>query len=724
MSVTATTILEFFELLFVYSFATVILPALVFRRLLRGLGIAAGFCACLLIGNLYVMTIVCILTALNICNTLTLLLLMLVPSFLVGIRINKVDLGGIFRRRTRILSGFMLKEVGFRTFVLLVFQPVISGIRNGVKKMLAVMRRHPVEWILFFLGIGFLAVFFGYRICTEYGYMFSDTVTHMYWINSLEEGLLYVDGIYPYGLHWIVFFLYKLSGIAIFEIMRIFGVIETLFVYLTLLAFMKCCCKNRYAPYVGFLAIIMTNVVDPTFYNRFYSALPQEFGMMFVVPCGLFLALYVRERTREGQEAAPGGVFKKFFSRKSNLCLVFFAISLALTIETHFYNTVVAGFLCIAVLIAYAGALFRKKYIWRIIVAGLIGTAVAAAPMLIYYWGGAGLQGSFTWGTNIINLEFSLSGGLSQVFGTIVSSLESFFGVAGISQLFVILLAIPIILIPLFVLRKIRADLRNQMMCLLFVLILTISFVSSYVGLPYLMDASRSGCYLAWGIAIAFAAIADLFYSLLRWMLEDSAWVRIIYGCVCAGLLLLFVLTSDFKQITAQESTMETNGAIISLYSIVNSFPNSAWTIVSAGDESRMIGSHGWHYETIRFLNDIENVDTSTTVTITTKYIFFFIEKRPLLYYDYGLGYERQFISEEGAQEALPEIVGTYQYSGEQRWILMSRMYYWAEAFAKLYPVEFGVYYEDDEFVCYYIEQNVYDLYNLVIDYGYNSNLE
>jgi hypothetical protein len=48
-------------------------------------------------------------------------------------------------------------------------------------------------------------------------------------------------------------------------------------------------------------------------------------------------------------------------------------------------------------------------------------------------------------------------------------------------------------------------------------------------------------------------------------------------------------------------------------------------------------------------------------------------------------------------------------------------MYYWAQAFDKLYPNEFRVYYEDDEFVCYYIEQNVYDLYNLAIDYGYNN---
>ena len=31
------------------------------------------------------------------------------------------------------------------------------------------------------------------------------------------------------------------------------------------------------------------------------------------------------------------------------------------------------------------------------------------------------------------------------------------------------------------------------------------------------------------------------------------------------------------------------------------------------------------------------------------------------------------------------------------------------------------VYYENDRFVCYYIEQNEYRLYNFAIDYDYNT---
>lgn len=57
----------------------------------------------------------------------------------------------------------------------------------------------------------------------------------------------------------------------------------------------------------------------------------------------------------------------------------------------------------------------------------------------------------------------------------------------------------------------------------------------------------------------------------------------------------------------------------------------------------------------------------------------------------------------------------------EDRWGTMSHMYYWAQAFKKLYPQEMEVYYETTDFVCYRLHQNVNSLYNLAIDYGYND---
>ena len=77
-------------------------------------------------------------------------------------------------------------------------------------------------------------------------------------------------------------------------------------------------------------------------------------------------------------------------------------------------------------------------------------------------------------------------------------------------------------------------------------------------------------------------------------------------------------------------------------------------------------------------------------------------------------------VSVEGAQMPLPKLKGLESYIGEERWVIMSRMYYWAQEFLRLYPNEMEVYYETENFVCYRIRQNGYCPYNFAIDYGYN----
>ena len=78
-------------------------------------------------------------------------------------------------------------------------------------------------------------------------------------------------------------------------------------------------------------------------------------------------------------------------------------------------------------------------------------------------------------------------------------------------------------------------------------------------------------------------------------------------------------------------------------------------------------------------------------------------------------------VSQEGARKPLSDKPGILPYLEEDRWITMSHMYYWAQAFKELYPNEMEVYYESDDFVCYRVRQNEYSLYNFAIDYGYNG---
>ena len=166
---------------------------------------------------------------------------------------------------------------------------------------------------------------------------------------------------------------------------------------------------------------------------------------------------------------------------------------------------------------------------------------------------------------------------------------------------------------------------------------------------------------------------------------------------------------------------LEMNEAILCTTNILkdNKGKNDTWTIVSENDELQMIELYGRHKETITFLEQMEHWNQTKEILIPTERVYFYIEKKPLNYAD---EYEGKIpeISEKQAQKALPESTGMNAYRGKNRSVTMSRMYYWAQEFQKLYPNEFKVYFEDENFVCYYIEQNVYRLYNFAIDYRYN----
>lgn len=133
-----------------------------------------------------------------------------------------------------------------------------------------------------------------------------------------------------------------------------------------------------------------------------------------------------------------------------------------------------------------------------------------------------------------------------------------------------------------------------------------------------------------------------------------------------------------------------------------------------------MLAGRGQHYETITFLRYLKYAAQGQRIIIPTKYVYFYIEKIPL---DYTVCYadSGQSISRTGAAKTLPSSAGINPYKGESRWIVMSKMYYWAEQFRKLFPQDMTVYYEDDEFICYQLIQNESSPFSLSIDYNYNQ---
>ena len=116
---TTLVILRFLGIFAVYTGVTLALPALMFRRILRGRSLAEQFLMCYTFGNFYIINIVFLLQLLHISNFFTLAGLTAVLSIVIGGRVNRIPLkqqagntwhlfGKLLRGRMKLKSAIFL----------------------------------------------------------------------------------------------------------------------------------------------------------------------------------------------------------------------------------------------------------------------------------------------------------------------------------------------------------------------------------------------------------------------------------------------------------------------------------------------------------------------------------------------------------------------------------------------------------------------------------------
>ena len=251
------------------------------------------------------------------------------------------------------------------------------------------------------------------------------------------------------------------------------------------------------------------------------------------------------------------------------------------------------------------------------------------------------------------------------------------------------------------------------------IIILMYVLCAKKLGIPAIMDESRISIYIAYIMPVVIGMAADAVIYILFGRVKNR---KVMYAVSMAVSVFFTVLIVKGRYIRphAQITAFETNDAITCLTNIMSENKERTYTICSANDELRMVEGYGYHYEIITFLRQMEGDKYLDSLTIPTDKVYFFIEKKPV---DYDEEYDGsgQYVSAEGASNPLVYSSGLGIYQARNRWIVMSRMYYWAKEFQKMYGKEMKVYYESKDFVCYVVEQNPYRLYDFSIDYWYNT---
>lgn len=759
--------LRFVSIFAAYTGLTVLLPAIMFRRILAGRRLSEQFLMCYTFGNFYIINIVFAVQLLHISGFWTLVLFTAVPGILIWSRVNRVSLRELCMKTGIVCKKILQGSMGIKGFLYRVKNRGMAVLKKAVWLFYCEVVCNTLQWILAGAVIAALFWIYGRQLILTYGYRASDIPVHLNWINQMSRGNLFASGVYPFGFHCMVYYLHAVFGFDTYVILCVFYLVQVFFIHIVLLAMLKLLCRSLYLPYAGIMVYILGSFWARQTYSRFGSSLPQEFGMIFVIPSVYFLIRFFQTEK------------KNLKNRETKLILGCFALAFSLTLAIHFYGTMIAGLCCIGIAVGFCTRFLNKEYFRRIMLTGIISVLLAVLPMGIAFAGGTPLQGSLGWGLSVINGDSSDTEDTSEneaaqkqameemaarlientqnsnsesaqtgeipiiteapkhsltdkareipkkmknlremmirrIQEFIINSQEQWCAYAVLAGI-----AVLILLGLMFIILR-RITYGEMLMSAGFCMgILTLLLCAGNLGLPVLMDPARCSIYYVYLLIVSITVLGDgLLYLIFmpriltipRNVVSFILTVSMAAGMIHQGL----VKTPDFI------SDYVSNGAFTCLTNIIKENKDETWTIVSANDETQMGLDHGWHYETITFLRKQEHINKDTKLIIPTEKVYFFIEKIPL---NYSVVYSGsgQSISKKGASQSLPNSGGIGMYQGEGRWILMSRMYYWAQAFMEMYPNEMKVYYESEDFVCYVISQNMYHQYNFAIDYGYNE---
>lgn len=759
--------LRFVSIFAAYTGLTVLLPAIMFRRILAGRRLSEQFLMCYTFGNFYIINIVFAVQLLHISGFWTLVLFTAVPGILIWSRVNRVSLRELCMKTGIVCKKILQGSMGIKGFLYRVKNRSMAVLKKAVWLFYCEVVCNTLQWILAGAVIAALFWIYGRQLVLTYGYRASDIPVHLNWINQMSRGNLFASGVYPFGFHCMVYYLHAVFGFDTYVILCVFYLVQVFFIHIVLLAMLKLLCRSLYLPYAGIMVYILGSFWARQTYSRFGSSLPQEFGMIFVIPSVYFLIRFFQTEK------------KNLKNRETKLILGCFALAFSLTLAIHFYGTMIAGLCCIGIAVGFCTRFLNKEYFRRIMLTGIISVFLAVLPMGIAFAGGTPLQGSLGWGLSVINGDSSDTEDTSEneaaqkqameemaarlientqnsnsesvqtgeipiiteapkhsladkareipkkmknlremmirrIQEFIINSQEQWCAYAVLDGI-----AVLILLGLMFIILR-RITYGEMLMSAGFCMgILTLLLCAGNLGLPVLMDPARCSIYYVYLLIVSITVLGDgLLYLIFMpriLTIPRNAVSFILTVSMAAGMIHQgLVKTPDFI------SDYVSNGAFTCLTNIIKENKDETWTIVSANDETQMGLDHGWHYETITFLRKQEHINKDTKLIIPTEKVYFFIEKIPL---NYSVVYSGsgQSISKKGASQSLPNSGGIGMYQGEGRWILMSKMYYWAQAFMEMYPNEMKVYYESEDFVCYVIPQNMYHQYNFAIDYGYNE---
>ena len=777
---------EYLSVFFGYLFLMFLWPTVVFYRHLRGRSLTYRFCFCVTVQPVIVSTVV------------------LIPGLfhVLDRRITAAFFYAVFFVILLFRSGkSFIRAMAdiFRTASDLV-RSVKIRIKGHIWDLAAALRPGLPEYVLLFAVLIFGMIYFSYGSFQVHSYGFGDLYAHHAWIYGLMDGRIFSDGVYPEAMHCFIYTLNAMFDIPVYSILLYLQCIHVAVFLLSAYCLLKEIFHWRYTPIFVLAMFLTLDVVsaDQVYgMSRLQWTLPLEFGLHTQFLCALFLVRFVKNAYSAAEEGEnPGKLNKKLTECFRNENLFLFMMALAASVAIHYYTTIMAFIVCVSFAVFFLKRIFSRRCLLPLVTAVVCGVLIAVIPMVGALASGIPFNYSIRWAVNSMDGESTrefqeeqdageetespgdetaslqrapagsvyMAGGSASVkdgsrrLWTTLAGIYS----AGYRGLYGsgrggLIFALTLLMTALCIAgKKISAGPlagvgRGYGPMILASVLFIVTYAAPYVGLPEIISDSRF-CSAGHMMILAVALMpVDAVFSMASSRTGTIPFcgegiLQALSFLFVAGIYAVQVISGNFHGFLFYELTRY-NSVVETTISIIDSFPEKSFVLVSPTDELYPVIEDGWHEELLTFVNKSRDPDYE----LSLEYIFFYVEKKPLLYAQahfftgpdwlgrekykelYWDRYSKRYphsgasqsphieaseVSQEEAGKDMMELGDSWQlYTRlESRTILESKAYDWCQRFMEQNPYEMYVYYEDEDFVCYYLVQDVNIPYKLGVE--------
>lgn len=260
--------------------------------------------------------------------------------------------------------------------------------------------KSAIEGIII-IEIVILLLHFGSFAFTHNIYGFSDMPIHETWVRELLAGNTYKEGVYPFGMHFILAIECCLNQNSILYAELFSGQIMNILSFIAVCYFLKNIFMNKETVIVFFALFIiaafsMVNDTDSLkmIYDglhRFRWTLPQEFALwaVFVSPACLIKILTLNKNSKD---------YKDELIKYT----ILFSLCILVTGATHYYAVLFQFIICISVVIVFSFQ-FTKNKLCFILVGTFTPIALVAVSLLLAVLSFGNLAYAVNWALGVPN---------------------------------------------------------------------------------------------------------------------------------------------------------------------------------------------------------------------------------------------------------------------------------------------------------------------------------